>query len=613
MKIPLLTTLALGLVLSVWISGCVNESTSPIVGSGDINTVKPMGTITGKIFDGCTNKAISGARMSVGYSGTVQSTLTDASGSFSFANVPAGQYQVPGGPVVTTGTYTLTASLVDYNSAQTDSLRKYRDYYYNVTTLGFTSLVAPKDSSGVSGLVAHVVFTPTQLNTTMRGTVVDKNQQPLAGALVRLFDLTVTPGTVIGQTVTGANGEYQFANVDNGITVTVTARSSDGTLQGTLPAPYTFPCNSLGDSLRAQVAVENIVAIPADNVAPYVISITPENNADLSQSSLQIVYTFSEPIKQKAYTRTDLGLGYGTIMDDIVVTYVGLKKVAGATPFTASWDPTYTRFTVIPQGLVGSAKYQVNAWIGLGKLTDQSGLTVVNNTSIVGDFEALNFTTSGGSTVPAAPVLARRSVPGVFGPLDYTGGTVGLEWNYDANARSYHVYRSINGGSFDRLASNIQFTQLQTNSGPLYAGTFPNPLGPASVSYKVTGVSKDLVEGSASIPVAVTDNVRPRLIYFPAPAAAPGTNNWVYTVGFSEPMSQAATENIANYTFSTFGGVSYSINSATYAGYDGTRWIVYLNVTSSGPPVAGYALTTTNAIVDLVGNSMDTAFNSHTY
>ncbi|HEY6952278.1 MAG TPA: hypothetical protein VI758_07710, partial [Bacteroidota bacterium] len=141
----------------------------------------------------------------------------------------------------------------------------------------------------------------------------------------------------------------------------------------------------------------------------------------------------------------------------------------------------------------------------------------------------------------------------------------------------------------------------------------PNPLGPGSVSYKVTAVSKDLVEGNASNIVTVTDSVKPRLIYFPAPVAAPGTNNWVYTIGFSEPMTQATSENIGNYTMSSFGGVSYTINSATYGGYDGVRWIVYLYVTSTNTPVAGYALTATAAIVDLAGNSMDTAFNSHTY
>jgi hypothetical protein len=198
-------------------------------------------------------------------------------------------------------------------------------------------------------------------------------------------------------------------------------------------------------------------------------------------------------------------------------------------------------------------------------------------------------------------------------PLDYAGGTVGLEWNYDANARSYNVYRSVNGGSYDLLASNLQVTRYQTTAPGLYMGTSPNPLGPGSVSYKVAGVSKDLVEGTASNVITVTDAVKPRLIYFPAPTAAPGTNNWVYTIGFSEPMTQAATENIANYTMSSFGGVSYTINSATYAGYDGTRWIVYLYVTSTNTPVAGYALTATSAIVDLAGNSMDTAANSHTY
>jgi len=328
-----------------------------------------------------------------------------------------------------------------------------------------------------------------------------------------------------------------------------------------------------------------------------------------------VVYTFSEPIKQTAYTRTDLGLGHGTIMDAIHVGYSGMKKTTADIGFTAAWDPTFTVFTITPQGLVGSAKYTVDATAAFtsGNLKDAAGNAVVNNATIVGDFEVLNFTTAGGTAGPTAPTLVRRSVPGVFDPLDYAGGTVGLEWNYDATVRSYNVYRSVNGGSYDLLANNITVTRYQTTAPGLYTGSSPNPLGYGNVAYKVTAVSKDLVEGSASNVVTVTDAVKPKLIYFPAPAAAPGTNNWVYTIGFSEPMSQSASENIANYTMSSFGGVSYTINSATYAGFDGTRWVVYLYVTSSAAPVAGYALTATSAVVDLAGNSMDTAANSHTY
>ncbi len=611
MRILAAVSCALVLLAGVVFQGCVTDTTTPITAPQTKVAPAQKATITGKIIDGCTMNAIDGAVISFGNNGVVNSTTSDASGSFAFSDVPVGQYQTIDGKIVFSGSYNLTASMVNFNKSQKDSTKRYRDYYYNNVTITFTSVA---DSTGLLGLVGSVNFVIANTNTVIQGTVVNMNMAPVAGAQVVLFDQTINPGAAMAIARTDANGLYTFYNVDNGIAVSIMAKSIDGKLQGNTGA-FGLPCNVPFDSLRPQFNVEQLQLTPVDNVAPYVTSISPENAADVSPTNLQVVYKFSEPIKQTSYTRTDLGLGYGTIMDDIKLNYNGLKKTAAAITFTASWDPTFTVLTLTPQGLVGSAKYSVDATTAFtsGKLMDIANNAVVNNANIVGDFEILNFTTAGGSTLPAAPALTRRSVPGVYVALDYSGGAVGLEWNYDANARSYNVYRSINGGSFDLLASNVQSTQYQTNVAGLYTGALPNPLGPGTVRYVVTAVSKDLVESAASNIITVADGVKPQMIFNPAPTAAPGTNNWVYTVGFSEPMTQSAAENIGNYTMSSFGGVSYTINSATYAGWDGTRYIVYLYVTSSNPPVAGYALTATAAITDLAGNSMDTAANSHTY
>ena len=606
-----LVVLLLVLIASLVLQGCVSDTTTPVTAPQTKVAPAQLATITGKIIDGCTMNALSGAVLSFGNDGAVSSVTSDASGSFAFANVPVGQYTTINGNNVFSGTYNLTASMVNYNKSQKDSSKRYRDFYYNTVTITFTSVA---DSTGLLGLVGSINFVISNTNTVIQGSVVDANMQPVANAQVVLYDQSINPGVAMGLTRTDASGIYTFSNVDNGIVVSVTAKSSDGTQQGNLGA-FALPCNVPFDSLRPQFVAERLRILPIDNVAPYVISITPENKADVSPTGMTVVYTFSEPIKQTAYTRTDLGLGHGTIMDAIHVGFSGLKKTTADIGLTASWDATFTTLTLTPQGLVGSAKYTVDATAAFlsGGLKDAANNAVVNNPVIVGDFEVLNFTTAGATAAPSAPTLVRRSVPGLYDPLDYTGGTVGFEWNFDANARSYNVYRSVNGGSYDLLSSNVQVTRFQTTAPGLYTGSSPNPLGPGSASYKVTAVSKDLVEGAASNAISVTDVVKPRLIYFPAPAAALGTNNWVYTIGFSEPMSQAAAENIANYTMSSFGGVSYTINSATYGGFDGTRWVVYLYVTSTNTPVAGYAVTATSAIVDLAGNSMDTSANSHTY
>lgn len=594
------------IVIILWsLTGCVDQSTAPVA----TNTLTPTGTISGKIYDRCTNMAINGATISVGYNGTVSSTTSDASGSFSFANVPAGNYTVLNGQSVATGTYLITASLVNYNKQQTDSSKRYQNYYYFTNTITFTSTI---DSQAVTGLVGAVVCSIATLSAIVEGTVVDQNNQAVANASVTIFNSS-TNCAIAPAATTASDGSFKFTNIENGLSVYFIARSADGSLQvktGTM----TTPCNVPLDSLRSQVATERIQIAPVDNVAPFVTLISPANNSDVSAAGLQIVYTFSEPIKQTAYTQTDLGLGYGTIVDDITIIYNGLKKTQTALPIPAfAWNADFTQLTVTPSGLVGSAKYTVVDTAAMRKLTDLAGNAMVNNTKIVGDFELLNFTTEGGSAVPAAPTLARQLMPTQYVALDYNGGNVLLEWNYDATARGYNIYSSVNGGSFDLLTSNVQSNQYKAATGDLIVGSLPNPLGPGTVSYMITGVSKDLVEGPASNVITVSDQVKPQLIYYPAPAAAPGTNNWVYTLGFSEPMAQAAVELASNYTFSNTGGVTYTINKVVYGGSDGTRYVAYLYITSSVAPVAGYVVTTSSAITDLAGNGMDAAFNSNTY
>ena len=601
-------------------AGCKQNSSTPIEPTS-LSTYQPKGTITGLIMNRVTNTPVSGAVISLGYDGGVQSTTSNAAGAYSFANVPVGQYQIVNGTAVFSGAYTLTASLVAYNTGQTDPNKKYRNYYYSNVTITFTSL-ASSDSlailggtNAVSDMVGSALLQISYLNTTVTGQVVDQNQQPVANATVMLFDATVFPNVVIGQTTTSASGGYLFSAVDNGLTITLQSRSSDGSLQGTLAA-FTLPANVTSDSLRSQVAAERLMITPVANVNPFVIGLTPENNSDVSPNNLQVVYTFSEPIKQKAFTRTDLPLGSGTIIDDIKVTYVGLKKSASAITFSAQWNASFTQLTITPQGIVGSAKYTVDltSAFNSGQLTDNANLVVINNPNIIGDFEVLQFSTNGSSPVPASPSLTRRLVAGLFTNLDFGGGTVGLEWNYDPNARSYNIYWSVDGGSFQLLQANFYGIQFSSNIGSLVspAGA-ANPLRAISVQYLVRGVSADLVEGASSNIVTVTDAVKPRLLLSSSVAAAGGTNSWTYTLAFTEPLTISAAEAIGNYSFANTTGVVFTVNSANYLGSSAGGYIVQLGVTTSAALPVGYILVVNSGITDLAGNSIDQTANSKTF
>ncbi len=597
--------------------GCKKDDDTTTITSSSNNSLsmfKPRGTISGLVRDRITNQPVEGAVVSVGFEGDVKTTTSNVAGAYSFADVPAGQYQIINGTSVLTGTYTLTVSLVNYNKSQTDESKKYRDFYYTTVTIKFTSLT-PGDSFAVNNLVGSTVLSISHLNTSLSGRVVDVNAQPVANATVMLFDATVFPQIILEQTKTSANGSYQFSKIDNGLTVNVKAQSSDGSLEGAIPALFALPANANSDSLRTQVNVESIILTPVDNVSPFVISVSPENQSDVSPASLKVVYKFSEPIKQTAYTRTDLPAGHSTIVDDIIISYNGFKKTAGNLGFSVQWDTTYTQLTITPQGILGSSKYTVNMTTAFnsGKITDAAGLVLVNNANITGDFEALQFTTNGGTTVPAAPTVTRRIVAGLFGDLDYTGGTVGLQWSVNADARSYNIYRSINGGTFDLLQKDFFGTQFSTNTGSLVNPSGANnPLSAINVRYLVRAVSKDLVESPESNIITVTDAVKPKLVNATVAAGA-GTNNWIYTVRFSEPLAIAAAENVGNYSFSNGSGVFYTVNKANYLGLSVGAYVVQLEVSSSAAPVAGYILLAGNGVTDLAGLGVDATSNSKTF
>jgi len=580
--------------------------------SNVLPTYVPTGTITGVIRDHCTYAAIKGAILSLSYNGSVTSVVSDDAGQFSFDNVPAGQFKVISGSVVATGTYTVTASLVDYNKSVSDTTQRYRNYYYNTVTITFTSLV-PGDSLGVQGLVGSILFDISQLNTTITGQVVDEKMQPVQSALVGLVDLSITPGVILQQTRTDAYGNYTFQAVDNGITVGIAARSSDGKYEGSIPASLSIPCNLLNQPLRSEVNAERIQLQWAYDVPPYVVDISPKNNADVSPSDLAIVYTFSVPIKQTPYTRTDLGEGHGTILDDITVSYLGMKKSAGAVTKTVEWNSSMTQLTIHPSGIVGSARYSITVSGALPKLQNEAGLAVVNNTNIIGDFETLNLTTAGGSALPGAPVLSRRLVTNVYSKLDYNGGVVSLEWNSDANARSYNLYRKIGDGPFELIHKNV-YSLIDTNAtGMLVFPASNNPLKALNIQYQVRGVSKDLVEGPASNTITVVDEVQPSLVNTTTSNIA--TRQYVFTLQFSGPLTISSAENISNYSIQNPDTVVFAKQQAVYIGYNAGNYEVALSVSiSNGDNLpAGFSILVGNSVVDLAGNSIDPANNEYVY
>ncbi len=571
----LLIVTIVGIVL--WIAGCTDESNSPVASTSISvsRTIDPKCMITGKILNRCTGEAISGAVISVGYDG-VQSVVSDASGSFSFSNVPASQLKICTTCTVKTGTFTLTASMVDYNSRQTDPIKKYKNFYYDSVVVTFTSL----DSVAVTGLAADVVFDINPV-TILSGTVVNQSLVPVGNVTVTINDHGSDAELLRAKT--DSLGAFRIVGVETGTLINIRAKSSDGSLEGSV-IPYSIICNTPSDSARTQVMHEQIVLKPVDDMRPYVTSITPEDSADVS-TTVQFVYTFSEPIQQNAYTVTTLGVGHGTIVDDISVTFTSLKKSQATLPTPAVVWSSPTTLTITPSGLAASSKYILNAATAIMKLKDGVGNFMQPNPfkTIKGDNEALYFTTAGPATAPAAPTgFARRWYVGTnpLVPLDYSGGIVGLQWDNVTNARSYNIYRKIGNGPFEMYHKDIyNQTDIDTTGALVNPRGANNPLGPLSVQFQVRAVSADLVEGSPSATIiTVQDEVKPTLLGT-VTGAGPTPNNWVYTLQFSEPLTLSSAQTLANYWIYDPDTVTFTLNEVDYLGYNSgtTRYDVRLN------------------------------------
>lgn len=603
-KFSFIIAIMVGLVLI----GCEEDKdeNNTIVNPTSQNTLKPVGTISGKVIDRHTDNPVEGALISIAYNGSVFKTTTDESGSFSFNNVACNRDATTG---TVTGTYQLTVSLVNVNKTIPDSLPKYREFYINntlsVTFIDLAQNDTSKNKIPVEGLEANIRFDIGKMNTTIAGQVVDEDYAPVENAIVYLEEALT--GDVLQTTTTNASGHYTFTKVEGGTMVYIESRSQDGRLQGGLIGNLFLTINKNSVDLRSQVNAERIVISPADNIAPYVTMISPENLSDVSPVNLVMTVKFSEPIKQTAYTVTNLPLGLGTLIDDIHFDFVGFKKAAGNTNFTLSWDSTFTTLTVTPAQVTGASKYTLNIAAALAKLKDRAGNAVAAS-AIVGDFETLNFTTNGNTTIPGAPLLTRRLSPGIgFAYLNFTGGTVGLEWAIDNNSRSYKVYRSVNNEPYKLLADNIMDTRYNDNTGVLVSGYNPpgdhDPFMAYTVKYKVTGISKDLVEGPESNVLIVRDDVSPKLVNATVDSSQTGFD-YLY-LRFDEPLLISAAQVASNYNISNLPpSVASSISEALYLGWNGAFYQVRLQITKQSI-VTGEAVTATNLVRDLSDNPID--------
>ena len=142
----------------------------------------PSGTVTGTVTDEATGAPIAGATVTVDVGGQVRTTVTGADGTYAFASLPVGSYDI------TAGAFGYATETVE-DVAVTEG---------TATVVDFA--LAPVPSGAVSGRV------------------IDDAGNPVAGAVVTIV------GTPIPPAVTDQDGVFEFPSVPAG-SYTITVRA----------------------------------------------------------------------------------------------------------------------------------------------------------------------------------------------------------------------------------------------------------------------------------------------------------------------------------------------------------------------------------------------------
>jgi hypothetical protein len=578
------------------VSACGGSIPSPSPNTTPINLV----TLQGQLTDAFTGEPIVGAKIGIGS----RSATTNTDGHYEIANVPASS----SGTVARDYQATITLTGVTAPVNMTDSTTKPR-----YPDMKFTMPLAPAASTTST----NHDFKVGKFSATIRGVVGDSRLLPLGGVVVNLQDNTAgMVGNAISSTTSVATtGAFVFANVEAGVDYKLVAQTADGSQQGNITTGKLADNQTLNLPLGGTPA---LVLSGTDTYSPRIIKVSPDNNADIAPGTVNVVFTFNEPIKQDSYSIPNPSV-LNNIYYDINVSYGG-RKAAGNFPHTLAWNATFDALTV---GLVAtgvSSKFTVDLSLlspittggstALGKLKDNAN-NGLEKSPILTAGNLLSFTTNGG--VPAAPpVILSPNAPG----LDSNTTSVTLNWQPATGAsKGYNIYRSAR----DNTGVVEPFVQI---AGPVSASTYtdttalsgfnllPRPDLAQSYAYHVTSINSDLIESAPSNDLLVKDAVGPTPVGNAGKCIVPGGNSLTITapvtptvngqvqLTFSEALAQSTAETVANYAGTNISAAKLTSPTTVVLDFSAPITCVNTNTILVGvgiTDVAGNALTGTVA------------------
>lgn len=460
-----------------------------------------------------------------------------------------------------------------------------------------------KLAATISGVVAYgnTSICPNIADPVLAGTAL----QPVgAGFTVKLVSdcsnnsggatgTTAPNGTggcdnVVGSTTTDANGAFTFANIESlqdfRIDVTNSAGTYSGGFEGDGSHNHKF-VTSPADGETLTLAIQQSTAAyvcTTDVHNPEVINVTPEMDSDLNPAGgVNVLFTFSEPIKQDVYatTLTDNGNGTG-LYQDVFVNFDGPKAV-GNLAHTLKWLPdacttNCTQLQVSIPTLAPASVYTVDIDSTVGNLKDASDLTLVGS-----NFTDVSFSTNGAAAAAAPAISAVNAAS-----MDNASGCNQpiIDWVATSGATSYNVYRSTdevwgatrNAGAFAKINNvlNSAFTD-----GCLHFDEFGGSGPTVEYNYFVKAVNADGTESDASNTVNFKDSVGPAMVPFSLAILDTNGDGKCETirVTFDERLDEASATTPANYTYN-LGTTEAATLTPTAVTYNDSPRVVTLTV-----------------------------------
>ncbi|MGC9324388.1 MAG: carboxypeptidase-like regulatory domain-containing protein [Desulfomonilia bacterium] len=402
----LLVFLAL-LMFGFMIAGCSEGDDSNTVVNPNPDPLTPVGSISGVVWDWCDNVGVEGAIVSVAYAGGVRKVTTDASGTFSFNDVPANLvyegmypfddgYYFPGYLVVCELPAAYGYDLVEEVWIAYSELYDGTNVY--VYEEGFEESGSGA-STPVHKLASSLYFDVGAANASISGVVLDATTvatTPLAQAAVNLYIC----GDFFATTTTDATGAFSFTGlypfadyelqvVQPGYRYTTSIGTDSPDDCGLLDVDCVPGCNQDVGGIVLWFWADPL----ADVTAPYIVQIDADAETDLiddDEIDFQVeefVVTFSEAMATNRTTKNAVDL---EAYFYVLVTSSGCSTEQGGInvldDYTVTWDTTGTEMTVTP---IYKSEDDILAALGASDWVDSDDLTF--EIYAIGSYYTLSF------------------------------------------------------------------------------------------------------------------------------------------------------------------------------------------------------------------------------